>query len=69
LAGIFNPALAWISVKFVLTHPGTDGRIILRHLHTDPTNPVSLMEEKLDRSEAILKDDDGLHYWKKIEII
>jgi len=24
------------------------------------------MEEKLDRDEAILKDDDGLHYWKKI---
>jgi hypothetical protein len=28
--------------------------------------PASLMEEKLDKDEAILKDDDGLHYWKKI---
>ena len=38
---------------FALTHPGAHGRIIPRHLHTGPINPASLMEEKLDSSEAI----------------
>jgi hypothetical protein len=69
LVGIFNPEHAASGVKNVLTHPNTDGKIILRHLQTDPIIPVSLMEEKFDRSEAILKDDDGLHYWKKIETV
>jgi hypothetical protein len=27
-------------------------------------NPARLMAKKLDKDEAILKDDDGLHYWK-----
>jgi hypothetical protein len=50
--------------NLVLTHPDTHGRIIPRHLQTDPTIPVRFLEAKLDRIEAILKDDDGLHYWK-----
>ena len=49
-----------------LTHPIIHGRIIPRYLHTDPTISVRLEGKKLDIGEAILKDDDGLTYWKMV---
>jgi hypothetical protein len=51
---------------FALTHPTIHGTIIPRYLHTDPTIPVSFEGKKLDIGEAILKDDDGLPYWKMV---
>lgn len=53
-----------IGERLALTHPGTHGRIFFRYLHTGPINPIRFLEAKLDSSEAILNDDDGLHYWK-----
>jgi len=51
-----------------LTYPITHGRIFFRCLHTGPIIPAGFLEEKLDTREAILSDDDGLHYWKKLVV-
>jgi|GEM_PF-2130339 len=51
-------------IKNTLTLTGAHGRIIVCYLRAGPIISTSFLEEKFDSSEAILNDDDGLHYWR-----